>query len=100
LRTSSDGWYDDVLAFSSPWGFDPADITVPVMIWHGTEDVFSPVSHSRWLADQIPGAIAVWQLRAAHFTAFRVLPDILTWLLTGWWARSAEGHPAFGSRSR
>ena len=58
------------------------------------------MGHSRWLADQIPGAIAVWQLRAAHFTAFRVLPDILTWLLTGWRARSTEGHPAYGSRSR
>ncbi|WP_255947996.1 alpha/beta fold hydrolase [Streptomyces odontomachi] len=101
IRTSSDGWYDDVLAFSSPWGFDPADIQVPVMIWHGTEDVFSPVGHSRWLADRIPGAIAVWQLQAAHFTAFRVLPDILTWLLTGWWARSTEDHAAAeGSRSR
>lgn len=42
LRTSADGWIDDVLAFSRPWGFDPADIRTPVMIWHGELDVFSP----------------------------------------------------------
>ncbi len=100
LRTSAAGWYDDVLAFSTPWGFDPADIRVPVMIWHGTEDVFSPVGHSRWLADRIPGAFAVWQPRAAHFTALRVMPDILAWLLTGRWVRPAGGHTANGSRSR
>lgn len=100
LRTSAAGWYDDVLAFSTPWGFDPDDIRVPVMIWHGTEDVFSPVSHSRWLADHIPGAIAVWQPYAAHFTALRVLPDVLTWLLTGWWVQPAGDHTVEDSRSR
>ena len=81
LRTSADGWIDDAVAFCNPWGFDPADITVPVLLWHGEEDVFSPVSHSRWLAERIPGATAVLEPEAAHFTALRVLPDILTWLL-------------------
>jgi pimeloyl-ACP methyl ester carboxylesterase len=82
LRTSADGWIDDALAFCNPWGFDPADIKVPVLLWHGEEDVFSPVSHSCWLADRIPGATAVVQPDAAHFTALSVLPEILTWLLT------------------
>jgi pimeloyl-ACP methyl ester carboxylesterase len=81
LRTSADGWIDDVVAFATPWGFDPADITVPVLVWHGKEDVFSPLGHSLWLAERIPGATAVLQSRAAHFTALRVLPEILTWLL-------------------
>lgn len=42
LRHSAYGWIDDVLAFSRPWGFDPADIRCPVLIWHGELDVFSP----------------------------------------------------------
>ena len=25
------------------------------MLWHGTDDVFSPVSHTHWLAKQITG---------------------------------------------
>jgi pimeloyl-ACP methyl ester carboxylesterase len=47
LRDSADGWIDDSLAFCSPWGFEPADIKVPVLVWHGQDDVFSPVAHSR-----------------------------------------------------
>ena len=80
LRTSAHGWIDDALAFCSPWGFDPALVTVPVLLWHGASDNFSPVSHARWLADRIPRAAVVVQADAAHFGALDVLPDILRWL--------------------
>jgi pimeloyl-ACP methyl ester carboxylesterase len=83
LRTSDYGWIDDALAFCSPWGFDPASVTVPVLLWHGDSDVFSPASHARWLADRIPGAAVVVQAGAAHFGALDVLPDILRWLSAG-----------------
>ncbi|MEU8527192.1 MULTISPECIES: alpha/beta fold hydrolase [Streptomyces] len=81
LRTSAYGWIDDALAFCSPWGFDPADIPGEVMLWHGEQDVFSPVGHSRWLAERIPGATAVLEPAAAHFDALHALPRVLTWLL-------------------
>ncbi|GAA0624054.1 alpha/beta hydrolase [Streptomyces crystallinus] len=81
LRTSAYGWIDDALALSSPWGFDPADIIGQVLLWHGVKDVFSPVGHSRWLAERIPGATAVLEPAAAHFDALHALPDILTWLI-------------------
>ncbi|UUN31038.1 alpha/beta hydrolase [Streptomyces sp. FIT100] len=81
LRTSAYGWIDDALAFCSPWGFDPAGIKAPVLLWHGEKDVFSPVGHSRWLAERIPGATAVLEPAAAHFDALHALPRILTWLL-------------------
>ncbi|MEW1548931.1 alpha/beta fold hydrolase [Streptomyces tsukubensis] len=80
LRMSAWGWIDDALAFSGPWGFDPADIDCPVLLWHGEQDVFSPVGHSRWLAERIPGATAVLEPAAAHFDALHALPGILTWL--------------------
>src|ERR1022692_2732822 len=80
LRTSAYGWIDDALAFCSPWGFDPAAVTIPVLVWHGARDVFSPASHARWLADRIPGATVVVQPGAAHFGALHVLPDVLRWL--------------------
>lgn len=85
LRTSAYGWIDDALAFCSPWGFDPAGITARVLLWHGEKDVFSPVGHSRWLAQRIPGVTAVLEPAAAHFDALHALPRILTWLL--------EDHP-------
>jgi pimeloyl-ACP methyl ester carboxylesterase len=99
LRASDYGWIDDALAFCSPWGFDPATVSVPVLLWHGASDVFSPVSHARWLADKIPNAAVVVQAGAAHFGALDVLPDILRWLCAArpssheriMWARSAAG---------
>ena len=81
LRNSHDGWADDVLAFCSPWGFDPRDIRLPVLLWHGAEDVFSPVAHTRWLAERIPG-VHIWTPPGGgHFEAFNVLPDVLSWLI-------------------
>jgi pimeloyl-ACP methyl ester carboxylesterase len=81
LRDSAAGWIDDSLAFCAPWGFDLADIKVPVLLWHGEEDVFSPVTHARWLADRIPDAILSIQPDAAHFGAFEAVPDVLSWLI-------------------
>ncbi|MYV54745.1 alpha/beta hydrolase, partial [Streptomyces sp. SID3212] len=81
LRTSAYGWIDDALAFCSPWGFDPADIRGPVLLWHGEQDVFSPVGHTRWLAERIPDVTTVLEPAAAHFAALHALPRTLTWLL-------------------
>ncbi|MEY9872285.1 pimeloyl-ACP methyl ester carboxylesterase [Streptacidiphilus sp. MAP12-33] len=77
LRAGVGGWVDDLLAFLQPWGFDVADIRGPVDIWHGEDDVFSPVDHSIWLARHIPHANLVLESRAAHFEAWRLLADIL-----------------------
>ncbi|WP_214108192.1 alpha/beta fold hydrolase [Acrocarpospora catenulata] len=92
LRRSADGWADDAVAFARPWGFDPADITVPVLLWHGAEDVFSPISHSLWLADRIPTASLTLKTGVAHFGALDALPKILPWL-TG---RSQSPRPVTG----
>ena len=73
LRTSDYGWIDDVLAFCSPWGFDPA--SVACQSCSGMARVtFLPASHARWLADKIPSAAVVVQAGAAHFGALDVLP--------------------------
>jgi pimeloyl-ACP methyl ester carboxylesterase len=80
VRDSAEGWIDDVLAFCSPWGFDLSSINVPVYLWHGGKDVFSPKAHTKWLADTIPGAVAVYEPNRAHFDALEVVPDVLSWL--------------------
>jgi pimeloyl-ACP methyl ester carboxylesterase len=81
LRESADGWFDDNRAFCSPWGFNLSDIKVPVLVWQGEDDVFSPVRHAQWLADQIPNASMVIKPGTAHFGAIEALPDIIAWLI-------------------
>jgi len=80
LKCGPYGWIDDVLAFRRPWGFDLGKITVPVRLWHGDADVFSPPGHSVWMAGQIPGATIELQHGAAHFGAMEILPRILAQL--------------------
>jgi len=80
VRTCGDGWIDDVLALRSQWRFDLSKIKVPVILWHGKDDVFSPVEHSYWLADRIHGAEISVQPGAAHFGAVEVLPRVLAWM--------------------
>ena len=56
LRTGVDGWLDDDLAFVKPWGFELAEVSVPTMIWQGSEDLMVPFAHGQWLASRLSGA--------------------------------------------
>jgi pimeloyl-ACP methyl ester carboxylesterase len=80
LKETIDGWVDDVIALSRPWKFELSDISAPVKLWAGGDDVFSPVNHTRWLAKRIYGAKEEIEMGKAHFRAVMVLPKILTWV--------------------
>ena len=74
LRPGVDGWIDDDLALTRPWGFDLGEISVPVMVWHGTADPSVPVAHGKWLASRIPGARAHFEEGEGHYSvAFSAL---------------------------
>jgi pimeloyl-ACP methyl ester carboxylesterase len=68
LEHGFDGWVDDDLAFTRPWGFDLTTIRVPVQIWQGELDRFVPWSHGRWLGEKIPGARFTLAEGHGHFS--------------------------------
>ena len=44
------------MAMTKPWGFDVADIKVPVLLTYGRNDMLVPAAHGDWLAAHIPHA--------------------------------------------
>lgn len=56
LAGGVDGWVDDILTLTGPWGFEVGDIRVPVLLEYGRDDTLAPVAHGDWLAAHIPGA--------------------------------------------
>ena len=58
FRNGPDGWIDDSLCFTWPdWGFDLAEITIPVTVAWGAHDVLVPAAHGAWLAAHVPNAV-------------------------------------------
>jgi pimeloyl-ACP methyl ester carboxylesterase len=76
-----DGWLDDDLAFSSPWGFDLADIRVPVLVLQGKQDLMVPFAHSQSVADAIPGAELRFLDDDGHLTLHGRSDETHDWLL-------------------
>lgn len=78
---------DDDLATVSPWGFDPADIAVPVLVLHGGSDRMIPSSHGAWLAARCPTAELRVSPDDGHISVLRSGPAALAWL-----REQADGH--------
>jgi pimeloyl-ACP methyl ester carboxylesterase len=84
VRNGVGGWADDDVAFTLPWGFDPATITVPTAIWWGAQDVLVPPKHGEWLARTVPNAITRIDTSGGH----QADPDthinrLYPWLING-----------------
>jgi pimeloyl-ACP methyl ester carboxylesterase len=62
------GWVDDDLAFVRPWGFDVAEIGVPVQVRYGVGDVLVPARHGEWLAQNVPNAHVIVDHDAGHLS--------------------------------
>ena len=62
------GWVDDDLAFTVPWGFDVAELKVPVEIRYGATDVLVPAAHGEWLTAHIPHAKVIVDDTGGHLS--------------------------------
>jgi pimeloyl-ACP methyl ester carboxylesterase len=74
------GMRDDGLAAVAPWGFDVADIEVPVAVWQGGQDAMVPYEHGAWLAEHVPTAEAHLYQDEGHLSLLsrpdRILADL------------------------
>jgi pimeloyl-ACP methyl ester carboxylesterase len=80
LAPGSQGWWEDNCMIR-PWGFDLADIAVPVLLLHGRQDMFVPFGHGEWLAAHIPN-VEAWLLDDdGHLTLLQNrVPEVHAWL--------------------
>ena len=68
VRVGVDGWLDDDLAFTRPWGFELDEISTPLTMWQGSADLMVPFSHGQWLAARLPQATTHLERDEGHLS--------------------------------
>jgi pimeloyl-ACP methyl ester carboxylesterase len=71
---------DDDLAYVSPWGFEPSELGVPILMLHGRQDGIAPAAHSSWLAEACRTAELWLTPEDGHLSILERAPAALEWL--------------------
>jgi pimeloyl-ACP methyl ester carboxylesterase len=73
------GYLDDNVALMAPWGFDVGDITTPVHLFYGDDDLMVPAPHNQWLSTHLPQVTTTHHPEEGHLSIFtRHLDEIAT----------------------
>lgn len=81
LAAGPEGLIEDDLAYVHPWGFDPAQIQVPVLLVHGQQDRMVPASHSVWLAQHVKSSELWLRPQDGHLSVLEAAEKALEWLV-------------------
>lgn len=74
----------DVLLFTRPWGFDLAQVKVPVLWWHGDADHIVPFAHGQHVVDRLPDARLTVLHGESHLGGLGVAHEVLPALRAVW----------------
>lgn len=72
---------NDLLLFTRHWGFDLADVGVPVRWWHGDDDHIVPFRHGRHAVDLLPDATLTTIDGESHLGGLGIAEDVITTLM-------------------
>lgn len=67
----------DLILFTRHWGFDLADVQVPVRWWHGDHDHIVPFAHGQHCVDRLPDASMTVIDGESHLGGLGVAADVL-----------------------
>jgi pimeloyl-ACP methyl ester carboxylesterase len=94
----------DIILFTRPWGFDAADVTVPVRWWHGDSDHIVPHAHGVHLAARLPDCRFETIAGESHLGGMGVATEVLEELMALGprkpAARTSASRAAGGPRKR
>jgi pimeloyl-ACP methyl ester carboxylesterase len=74
------GMVDDNLAYVAPWGFEPTQVSRPILFLHGGQDRIVPSSHAKWLAHHIRPAQLWLRPEDGHISVLNSAASALEWL--------------------
>lgn len=72
---------NDLVLFTRPWGFEAADVRVPVRWWHGDADHIVPFAHGQHLVDRLPDASLSVIAGESHLGGLAIAEEVITTLM-------------------
>lgn len=76
-RQGGGGMYEEGLLLARPWGFDPQEVRVPVVWWHGEADLTVPPAMGRHMARALPRCDAHFYPDEGHHLLYERWAEIL-----------------------
>lgn len=71
----------DIILFTRPWGFEAADVHVPVHWWHGDADHIIPHAHGVHMSGRLPNAVFSTIDGESHLGGMGVATEVLETLM-------------------
>ncbi|MFL6107747.1 MAG: alpha/beta fold hydrolase [Marmoricola sp.] len=71
----------DIILFTRPWGFDAADVSVPVRWWHGDADHIIPHAHGVHMVGRLPDSEFATIDGESHLGGMGVATEVLQTLM-------------------